>query len=185
MWLISKIKQVLMVMKPGVVTLKYPFEPSPVPENYRGAPRWDHHKCIGCSGCANHCPARTILVRDVCREIRVMIYDGTRCTYCGRCADLCPEDAIAMTDQYELATAKRSDLDTTMELFMLTCQRCGRCYDMEITNYIDRLDLKGYRYDSLETRAVIRKNSEIFDPAMLDETENYQRPTGKGGKNNA
>ena len=31
MWLTSKIKQVLMVLKPGVVTLKYPFEPRPGP----------------------------------------------------------------------------------------------------------------------------------------------------------
>ncbi|MCK7477345.1 MAG: 4Fe-4S binding protein [Candidatus Moduliflexus flocculans] len=45
---------------------------SPAPENFRGAPIWDHHKCVGCAGCADHCPARTILVRDVCQEIRVM-----------------------------------------------------------------------------------------------------------------
>ncbi|MCK7541268.1 MAG: 4Fe-4S binding protein [Marinilabiliales bacterium] len=97
MWLASKIKQVLMVMKPGVVTLKYPFEPRPAPENFRGAPHWDHTKCIGCGGCADHCPARTIMVRDLCQEIRVLLYDGSRCTYCGRCADVCPEKAIAMT----------------------------------------------------------------------------------------
>ena len=93
MWLVSKIKQVLMVSKPGVVTLKYPFEPRPAPENLRGAPHWDHTKCIGCGGCANHCPARTIMVRDLCQEIRVLLYDGSRCTYCGRCADVCPEKA--------------------------------------------------------------------------------------------
>ena len=34
---------------------------------------------------------------------------------------------------------------------MLTCQRCGRCYDMEKTNVIDRLGLTGFRYDSLES----------------------------------
>ena len=36
MWLTSKIKQVLMVLKPGVVTLKYPFEPRPAPEGLPG-----------------------------------------------------------------------------------------------------------------------------------------------------
>lgn len=182
MWITSKIKQCFMALRPGVVTLNYPVETRGVPENFRGAPRWDHHRCIGCSGCANHCPARTILVRDVCKDIRVMVYDGTRCTYCGRCADVCPEDAISMSGMFELATAERKDLDTTMELFMLTCQRCGRCYDMEVSNYIDRLDLKGYRYDSLEARAVIRKTSEIFDPVLLEKTENYKRPSGKGAK---
>jgi hydrogenase-4 component H len=42
----SKIKQVIMVSKPGVVTLKYPFEPRPAPKDFRGAPYWDHEKCI-------------------------------------------------------------------------------------------------------------------------------------------
>ena len=37
------------------------------------------------------------MVRDLCQEIRVLLYDGARCTYCGRCADVCPEKAIAMT----------------------------------------------------------------------------------------
>ncbi|MDD8014212.1 MAG: 4Fe-4S binding protein [Acidobacteriota bacterium] len=176
MWLTSKIKQILMVLKPGVVTLKYPFEPRPAPENFRGAPHWDHTKCVGCAGCANHCPARTILVRDLCQDIRILFYDGSRCTYCGRCADLCPEKAIVMTERFELATGDREDITENLELFMLTCQRCGRCYDMEINNAIDKLDLKGYRYDSLKARMVVRKTSDRMDAELLDETENYQRP---------
>ncbi|HPB83525.1 MAG TPA: 4Fe-4S binding protein, partial [Spirochaetota bacterium] len=63
MWLLSKIKQVLMVIKPGVVTLQYPFVPRPAPANFRGIPYWDHQKCVGCGGCAGHCPARTIMIR--------------------------------------------------------------------------------------------------------------------------
>lgn len=177
MWLTSKIKQILMVIKPGVVTLKYPFEPHPVPENFRGQPYWDHQKCVGCGACANHCSARCILVRDICQEIRVMLYDGSRCTYCGHCAEICPEDAITMTNQFELATDDKEDLNERIELFMLTCQRCGRCFDMENTNMIDRLDLRGYRYDSLEGRALIRRTTEHFDQEVLKSTEHYKRPT--------
>ncbi len=180
MWLTSKIKQVLMVIKPGVVTLKYPFEKEPVPENFRGAPYWDHDKCVGCGGCANHCPARTILIRDVCQEIRVMLYDGSRCTYCGRCADVCPENAITMTDKFELATDNREDITERIELFMLTCNRCGRCYDMENTNMIDRMDLQGYRYDNLETRAFIRETTDRFDEKVYEKTENHKRPEKLG-----
>ena len=176
MWLTSKVKQLFLVLKPGVVTLKYPFEPRPAPKDFRGAPYWDHTKCIGCGGCANHCPARTILVRDLCQEIRVMVYDGSRCTYCGRCADVCPEDAITMTDKYELATDRQDDNMETIELFMLTCQRCGRCYDLETTNALDRLDLRGYRYDSLQARTVIRKASDRFDNVIGNATEQYERP---------
>jgi len=175
-WLTSKIKQVLMVLKPGKVTLGYPFTPNPAPRDFRGQPYWDHHKCIGCGGCAAHCPARTILVRDLCQELRVMLYDSSRCTYCGRCADVCPESAITMTDKFKLATGDREDLTERMELFMLTCQRCGRCYNMETENIIDKMDLKGYRYDNLDARALIPKATECIDTAVLSETETYQRP---------
>lgn len=176
MWLTSKIKQVLMVLKPGVVTLNYPFEPHPVEKNFRGQPSWDHHKCVGCGGCAAHCPARTIMIRDVCQDLRVMVYDGSRCTYCGRCADVCPEDAITMTEQFELATNDKNDITVNMELFMLTCQRCGRCYNMETTNMIDKMGLRGYRYDNLEARAVIPRATEHFDEKMLEESDHYKRP---------
>ena len=180
MWLASKIKQLFMVLKPGVVTLPYPFEPHPVPKDFRGQPHWDHHKCIGCGGCASHCPARTILIRDVCQELRIMLYDASRCTYCGRCADICPEGAITMTDRFELATDDRVDITERMEIFMLTCQRCGRCYTQEVSNLLNRMDKKGYRYDNLEMRALIPKVSERFDQEFLDETARYSRPDKLG-----
>jgi hydrogenase-4 component H len=176
-WLTSKLKQVLMVLRPGVVTLNYPFEPTPTPKDFRGAPVWDHHKCLGCGGCSDHCVARCILVRDLCQELRVMLYDGSRCTYCGRCADVCPEKAITMSPAFELACDHREDVTTRLELFMLTCQRCGRCYDMENHNALDRLGLKGFRYDNLETRAMIKKTSPQLSATLTRDSEDYTRPT--------
>jgi hydrogenase-4 component H len=120
------------------------------------------------------------MVRDLCQEIRVLLYDGSRCTYCGRCAEVCPEKAIVMTPRFEQATDDRNDITENLELFMLTCQRCGRCYDMETTSAIDKLGLTGYRYDSLEARTVIRKATDSFRPKELEATERYERP-GKTG----
>ena len=106
-----------------------------------------------------------------------MVYEGSRCTYCGRCADVCPEKAISLSQNFQTATDNKEDITERVELFMLTCQRCGRCYDMEHTNAIDRLDLRGYRYDNLEARALIPKTSDHFDQALFDATANYKRPT--------
>lgn len=176
MWLLSKIKQVLMVLKPGVVTLGYPFVKSVVPAGFRGVPVFDHHKCIGCGGCSDHCSSRCILMSDVCQEVRVLLYDGSRCTYCGRCAEVCPEKAITMSPEFEIATEKNYDNTTKIELFMLTCQRCGRCFEQEKTNALEKMSLKGFRYDNLEQKVMVRKTTERFNPQMLV-SDDYKRPT--------
>jgi hydrogenase-4 component H len=176
-WITSKLKQLALVSKPGVVTLRYPLEPAVAPKNFRGAPVWDHHKCLGCGGCSDHCVSRCILVSDPCQELRVMFYDGSRCTYCGRCADVCPEKAITMSESFELATDDGEDITTRLELFMLTCQRCGRCYELERTNALDRLHMRGFRYDNLQARAMVKKTSPQWSAAVRDECERYERPT--------
>lgn len=176
MWLVSKIRQALMVLRAGVVTLDFPAEQPPAPEGFRGAPQWDHHKCVGCGGCADHCTSRCILVRDVCQEVRVMLYDGSRCTYCGRCADVCPEGAIAMSGEYRTATNDKEDVTARLELFMLTCQRCGRCYTMETGNAIDAMGRKGFCYDNLETRAFLRRFTESLSTEALEESARHARP---------
>ncbi len=55
-------------------------------------------------------------------------YLGRRCTYCGRCADVCPEKAITMSHEFENGTDSIGDLRQQLDLFMSTCQRCGRCF---------------------------------------------------------
>jgi len=89
MSVLSKLEETLACLKAGRVTLPYPAQSQTVPEKFRGRPIFDAAKCIGCGGCANNCPAREILVFDVCQEVRILKYLGRRCTYCGRCADVC------------------------------------------------------------------------------------------------
>jgi hydrogenase-4 component H len=81
-----------------------------------------------------------------------------------------------MTEQFELATGDRNDVTVQLELFMLTCQRCGRCYNLETTNMIDKMGLKGYRYDRLDMRAVIPRATERFDAGTLEESDRFERP---------
>jgi len=85
-----------------------------------------------------------------------------------------------MTDRFELATDDKADITQTTELFMATCSRCGRCYDHEITNAIDRMNERGYRYDNLEYRVVIPRSTEHLDDDLLKKTETYKRPERTG-----
>src|SRR5512137_708084 len=167
---LSKIKETISCLKAGRVTLPYPAQARPVPEKFRGRPIFEAAKCIGCAGCANNCPAREILVLDVCQEIRILKYLGRRCTYCGRCADLCPEKAITMSQEFETATNQVQDLEQRLELFMSTCQRCGRCFKEPTA--LEQLKLKGYRFDDVENeRWVFRSQTYIDNPAVAGDIE--------------
>jgi len=168
MSLLSKAKEAIICLKAGRVTLGYPAEARPAPTNFRGRPIFDPTKCIGCAGCANNCPAGEILIFDVCQEIRVLHYLGRRCTYCGRCADVCPEKAITMSQDFETATDQIGDLQQHLELFMSTCQRCGRCF--KEPSPLEQLKLKGYRADDLENqRVILRSEAYLGNEPVVDD----------------
>jgi len=167
-YLLSKIKETILSLKAGRVTLTYPVDPRPVPERFRGRPVFQPDKCIGCAGCANNCPAREILIADPCQEMRVVMYLGRRCTYCGRCADLCPEKAIVMSREYENASPKITDIRQNLEIWMGTCQRCGRCF--KDAGPLDQLMMKGYRFDDLSAELWVYKSKDYLDgePVVKD-----------------
>jgi hydrogenase-4 component H len=161
MSLTSKLKEAIFCLKAGKVTLPYPAGAEPVPERFRGRPIFDGSKCIGCAGCANNCPAREILVLDLCQEKRIIKYIGRRCTYCGRCADVCPEKAITMSHEYQNATNDIKDISQELELFMGTCQRCGRCF--KEPSPLEQLKLKGFRFDDLEKELFVYESQSYLE----------------------
>jgi hydrogenase-4 component H len=164
----SKIKEALLGFKAGCVTLPYPPRGQPLTASFRGRPIFDGSKCVGCGGCANNCPAREILVVDVCQEIRIIKYLGRRCTSCGRCAEVCPEKAITMSQDFETATGQPDHLQQTLELFMSTCQRCGRCF--KEPTLLEQLKLKGYRFDDVKNDRWISRSQSFLEgePAVED-----------------
>jgi len=145
----SKLKEAILSLRPGRVTLKYPFAPHDPEGDFRGYPELDTDKCIGCGGCAAVCPARLIMIQDIDQNTRRIVWLLERCTFCGRCAEVCPEDAITMTKRFELSTdSGREDMEVECEVFMATCQRCGRCY--EPASALDKIMEPGLRHDEIK-----------------------------------
>ena len=96
------------------ITLQYPDERLDVPVGYRGIPvllsdAEGNLKCVSCELCARACPVqlhRDPVPREAGPEAKVLdVYnlDATWCMYCGLCVEACPFDALAMSDQFELA----------------------------------------------------------------------------------
>jgi len=140
---VSKLKQALICLKAGRVTLPYPYKPLAPPEGFRGRPKVDIDKCIGCAGCANVCPSRAIEVTDLDEGWRRIQFHLTRCVCCGRCQEVCPEEAVRLTDQFELSTNTKEDLTVAIEIYMDTCQRCARCFKPE--HPLDKMMITGFR----------------------------------------
>jgi len=96
----------LNALRSGVVTTRYPAEPSVPPERFRGAPVL--HPGSGLPP-PSVCPAGALSEHlDAAR--RHLALDLSRCVFCGRCAEHPWADAVTMGRDFELAARRRDDL---------------------------------------------------------------------------
>jgi len=146
----SKLKEALICLRAGKVTLPYPLAPMEAPEGFRGRVTLDVSKCIGCGGCAEVCPTRLIKISDPSPEKRILEFELERCVHCGRCEEVCPEGAITLSREFETATTDNKQLRLRAEIFMGPCQRCGRCYPPPTV--LDRLQVTGFRRPALQAQ---------------------------------
>ncbi len=100
----------------GLVTVEYPMERLPLPENFRYIPflvndtKIDEIKCTSCGICAKVCPPQCIwivrtedpITKRPIPQPKDFFIDTTICMNCGYCAEFCPFDAIKMDHDYEL-----------------------------------------------------------------------------------
>jgi len=109
----------------GPYTEKYPKEPSPRPEGFRGKPEFDSSKCTGCAACSSVCPADAIQVAHA-NQKRIVTLSYAKCLFCGKCQDACPEDAIKLTEEFELATISKDKAVVAIEIQLRPCKLCGK-----------------------------------------------------------
>jgi hydrogenase-4 component H len=168
---ISELKETLICLEAGQVTLGYPFQPHAPEAGFRGLPVVDAMLCIGCGACANACPPRLIDMADN-SEFRTVSFELSRCTYCGSCRDVCPAGAVAMSSQFETATPHTQDLRISLKLKLVRCALCGEVVGTQ--RAIDRVsaDLVGAMGQAAETigrldRCIHCKRKEAMTTAGL------------------
>ena len=105
-----------------LVTVEYPEQRIPVPENYRNFPFLVHDgedpmgtlRCVACKICEVECPPQCIYIvpeRDakgkMTKKPQVFDIDISVCMSCQICVEVCPFDAIKMDQHFEIAAGNR------------------------------------------------------------------------------
>lgn len=127
---LRELKEAITALIKGPYTSKFPKEPHVPYERFRGRPYFHENDCIGCTACAQVCPARAIEVRDEVvngKARRVLTVNWDICIFCGQCQANCPTSkGIMLSQEFDFATTgKREDLKCTIEKELAVCECCG------------------------------------------------------------
>lgn len=102
----------------GIVTLEYPHESIPVPDNGRYRLHNEIEDCIVCDKCAKICPVNCIEIDTIKAGEEVgrasdgspiRLYAGkfdidmAKCCFCGLCTTVCPTECLTMTKAYDFS----------------------------------------------------------------------------------
>lgn len=99
------------------VTVQYPYEKLIPSERYRGRIHFEFDKCISCEVCVRVCPINLPVVdwefdRQVKKKkLKHYSIDFGVCIFCGNCVEYCPTNCLSMTEEYELASYDRHELN--------------------------------------------------------------------------
>uniref|UniRef100_A0AB39U375 NAD(P)H-quinone oxidoreductase subunit I, chloroplastic n=1 Tax=Ophioglossum hongii TaxID=3238578 RepID=A0AB39U375_9MONI len=98
-------------------TVQYPYEKLIPSERFRGRIHFEFDKCIACEVCVRVCPINLPVVdwefkRSVGKkQLKSYTIDFGVCIFCGNCVEYCPTNCLSMTEEYELSTYDRHELN--------------------------------------------------------------------------
>ena len=103
----------------GIVTLQYPHQHLPLPDNGRYQLHNEMDDCIVCDKCAKVCPVDCIEIEPI-KSTGIAGYasdgsairlfaakfdiDMAKCMFCGLCTTVCPTECLTMTSEYDFST---------------------------------------------------------------------------------
>jgi NAD(P)H-quinone oxidoreductase subunit I len=99
------------------ITVQYPYEKLIPSERYRGRIHFEFDKCIACEVCVRVCPINLPVVdwefdkQIKKKKLNHYSIDFGVCIFCGNCVEYCPTNCLSMTEEYELASYDRHELN--------------------------------------------------------------------------
>jgi len=113
-------------LQTGIVTLQYPHQTLPVPDNGRYQLDCEIDDCIVCDKCAKVCPVDCIDIEPI-KSSEVISYtsdgspvrlyaakfdiDMAKCCFCGLCTTVCPTECLTMTNEYDFSVVDITQLN--------------------------------------------------------------------------
>jgi ech hydrogenase subunit F len=96
------------------VTVKYPFEKTFLPKDYRGVIGFNESLCIWCRRCESACPPGAIVFSQDLDGKQHYYYNRAVCIFCEECIRSCPkEGALFQTHQPALCALKGDNINNT------------------------------------------------------------------------
>jgi NAD(P)H-quinone oxidoreductase subunit I len=99
------------------ITVHYPYEKLIPSERFRGRIHFEYDKCISCEVCVRVCPINLPVVDYYYnpelkkKELKSYSIDFGVCIFCGNCVEYCPTNCLSMTEEYDLSTYDRHELN--------------------------------------------------------------------------
>jgi len=90
-------------------TVKYPFEPTYKPADYRGMIVHNPDLCIWCRRCEMVCPPGAIVFSQSIYGQQTFHYNSHVCIYCGRCVFNCPKTGALVQSATPAGPAVKKD----------------------------------------------------------------------------
>ena len=104
-------------MRRRPITIQYPYEKLIPSERFRGRIHFEFDKCISCEVCVRVCPINLPVVdwefdkASKKKKLNHYSIDFGVCIFCGNCVEFCPTNCLSMTEEYDLSTYDRHELN--------------------------------------------------------------------------
>ena len=91
-------------MRRRPITVQYPYEKLSLGERFRGRIHFEFDKCIACEYWEFYKASKK-------KQLNHYSIDFGVCIFCGNCVEFCPTNCLSMTEEYELSTYDRHELN--------------------------------------------------------------------------
>ena len=130
---LPKVRELIEAIKAlikGPYTSKFPKIAHTPHPNFRGQPKFNEDKCVGCLACEEVCPVDAIAHKDIIDKNgnakRIMIHYTDTCIFCGQCEAACIADkeGIKLSNEWELSFFDRAKAYETIDKELELCEIC-------------------------------------------------------------